>query len=92
MSEEDCAHDIKEFQTYTGSFVAGGIVYFLFEDAVCFVAVCLECSVEIVSDGHCPSLLCYFCKWDNLVPIHISQPLVLWWHWGLLALGSVVLS
>ena len=97
-----------------GSFAAGGVVYFLFkdavylvvcdnsgsgvaedlasEDAVYFVAVCLEHSAEIVFDGHHHSPPLHFCKWGSSVPIHISLPLVLKWHWGLLALGSVALS
>ena len=46
------------------------------EVAVYFVAVCLEHSAETVFDGHHPSLPLHFCKWGNLVPIHISLPLV----------------
>ena len=68
----------------TGSFVAGDIVYFLFGDAVYLVVVCLEHSAEIVFDGHHPSPPLHFCKWGSSVPFHISLPLVLWWHWGLL--------
>ena len=62
------------------------------EVAAYFVAVCLEHCAEIVFDGHHPSLPLYFCKLANSVPIHISLPLVLQQHWGLLALGSVALS
>ena len=61
------------------------------EVAVYIVAVCLEHFAEIVFDGCHPSPPLYFYKWGNSVSIHISVPLVLWWHWGLLALGSVAL-
>ena len=111
-----------------GSFVAGGIVYFVFKNAVnhvvfgslgsggdeslvpgvalhsvpvvgfsVVVAVhlapeCLEYFVGFVFDGPCPSPPLYFYRWDNLGPIHISLPLVLQQHWGLLVLGAVALS
>ena len=88
----------------TGNFAAGGAVYFLSKDAV-YLAVFDNSgsgdtedllsevavhSVEIIFDGHHPSLPLHLYKWVNLVPIHISLPLVLWQHWGLL--GSVALS
>ena len=39
-----------------------------------------------------PVHLYIFYKWGNLLPIHISLPLVLWWHRRLPLLGVVVLS
>ena len=71
---------------------SGGTGDLASEVAVYFVAVCLEHSAEIIFDGHHPSPPLHFCKWGSSVPIHISLPLVLWWHWGLLALGFVALS
>ena len=55
------------------------------------VAVYLEHSAEIAFGGHHPSPPLYFYKWGNLVPTNISLLLVLWWYWGLLALGSLAL-
>ena len=57
-----------------------------------FVPECLWYFAEFVFDGHCPNPPLYFYKWGNSVYIHISLPLVLWWHWGLLLLGVLVLS
>ena len=54
--------------------------------AVHFVAECLEHSAEIVFDGHHPSPPLYFYKLGNLVPTHISMPLVLQQHWGCMLL------
>ena len=39
--------------------------------------VCCYWLVEIAFDAHHPNPLLHFCKWDNLVPIHITQALVL---------------
>ena len=111
----------------TGSFVARGIVYFMFgnavnhvvfgspgsggaESLVPWVAVhsvpvvgfsvvvavhlapeCLAYFVGFVFDGPNPSNPLYFYEFGQLGPIHISLPLVLWWHWGLPVLGAVVL-
>ena len=47
---------------------------------LCLVLECLEYFAEFVLDGHHPSPPLYFYKWGNLVPIHISLPLVLQWH------------
>ena len=60
--------------------------------AVHLVPECLGYFVEFVFDDYHPSLPLYFYKWGNLVPIHISLPLVLQWHWGFPVLGAVALS
>ena len=56
------------------------------------VPECLGYFIGFVFDGPHPSPPLYFYKRGNSVPIYISLPLVLWQHWGLLALGSVALS
>ena len=44
--------------------------------AVYLVFKCFCQFVVIAFDGYCPSLLLHFCKWDSLVPIHITLVLV----------------
>ena len=74
-----------------GNFGSEGIEDLVSEVAVYLVAVGLEHPTEIVSDGHHPNPPLYFYRWGNLVPILISLPLLMLWHWGLLVLGSVTL-
>ena len=74
------------------SFGAGGTGNLASEVAVHLMPECLEYFAEFVFDGHHPSPPLYFYKWGNLVPIHISLPLVLWQHGRLLLFGVVALS
>ena len=58
--------------------------------AVHFGFECFWCFAGFVFGIHHPNLLLCFCKWDNLVPIHIILLLVVVLHWGLdvLVLGA----
>ena len=68
------------------------VVGFSLVISVHFVPECLGYFAEFVFDGHHPNPPLYFYKWGNSVPIHISLPLVMWWHWELPVLGVVALS
>ena len=57
------------------------------EGLVSGAAVAMDYSVEVASDGHCPNLLLYFCKWGSLVPICIALLLAVLLYWGLVFLG-----
>ena len=49
------------------------------------VASAVHQTVEVASDVFHPNPLSHFCKWGNVVPIHISLAL-LWLNWGLMGL------
>ena len=74
------------------SFGSGHTGNLAYEVAVHLMPECLEYFAEFVFDGHHPCPPLYFYKWDNLVPIHISLPLVLQQHGRLPLLGVVALS
>ena len=67
-----------------------GVVGFSVVVAVYLVPECLEYFAKFVFDGHHASPSLYFYKWGSLVPIHISLPLMLWWHWELPVPWAVV--
>ena len=52
------------------------------EDLVSGAAVAVDYSVGIAFGGCHPNPLLYFCKWGNLVPIHIVLLFVELLHWG----------
>ena len=64
------------------------------------VASAVHQTVEVASDVFHPNPLSHFCKWGNVVPIHISLALLWWtgvwwvWSWGstfiVVGLGFVV--
>ena len=56
------------------------------EGLVSGAAVAVDYSIGIAFGGHHPNLL-YFCKWGNLVPIHIALLLVVLLYWGLVVPG-----
>ena len=47
-----------------------------------YLFVCPFQFAEVASDALHPIPLLHFCKWDNLVPIHISLAILLL-NWGL---------
>ena len=63
----------------TEGFVSGLALYLGLEKGISAVHLFVHfCQiVEVASEGLHPNPLLHFCKWDNLVPIHITLALLL---------------